>query len=199
MRLVEHELTDALSASRNTIRAVLQQLAREGLVTREPKNGTRATGSLLLPIDELSPFAARTLERRSLGCPPIVRDRLRLPLGWTVLMVESLMLENELPLGLAVSYIALDEEQSPDFDIDEPDVILLLERQLGLRIGGSQTTVGAVAADEQTAELIGVDIGAPLVWLEDVIEDENGQPRALSHLRLRGDRVAFSASAYRSA
>jgi GntR family transcriptional regulator len=114
-------------------------------------------------------------------------------------MVESLVLENELPLGLAVSYIALDEEQSPDFDIDEPDVILLLERQLGLRIGGSQTTVGAVAADEQTAELIGVDIGAPLVWLEDVIEDENGQPRALSHLRLRGDRVAFSASAYRSA
>jgi GntR family transcriptional regulator len=199
MRLVEHELTDALSASRNTIRAVLQQLAREGLVTREPKNGTRATGSLVLPIDELSPFAARTLERRSLGCPPIVRDRLRLPLGWTVLMVESLVLENELPLGLAVSYIALDEEQSPDFDIDEPDVILLLERQLGLRIGGSQTTVGAVAADEQTAELIGVDIGAPLVWLEDVIEDENGQPRALSHLRLRGDRVAFSASAYRSA
>ena len=153
----------------------------------------------MLPIDELSPFAARTLERRSLGCPPIVRDRLRLPLGWTVLMVESLVLENELPLGLAVSYIALDEEQSPDFDIDEPDVILLLERQLGLRIGGSQTTVGAVAADEQTAELIGVDIGAPLVWLEDVIEDENGQPRALSHLRLRGDRVAFSASAYRSA
>jgi GntR family transcriptional regulator len=199
MRLVEHELTDALSASRNTIRAVLQQLAREGLVTREPKNGTRATGSLVLPIDELSPFAARTLERRSLGCPPIVRDRLRLPLGWTVLMVESLVLENELPLGLAVSYIALDEEQSPDFDIDEPDVILLLERQLGLRIGGSQTTVGAVAADEQTAELIGVDTGAPLVWLEDVIEDESGQPRALSHLRLRGDRVAFSASAYRSA
>ena len=88
MRLVEHELTDALSASRNTIRAVLQQLAREGLVTREPKNGTRATGSLLLPIDELSPFAARTLERRSLGCPPIVRDRLRLPPG-LLLKVET--------------------------------------------------------------------------------------------------------------
>ena len=49
------------------------------------------------------------------------------------------------------------------------------------------------------AELVGVDIGAPLVWLEDVIEDENGQPRALAQLRLRGDRVAFSANAYRSA
>jgi GntR family transcriptional regulator len=210
MLLVERELTDALSASRNTVRAVLQQLAREGLVTREPKNGTRATGSLLLRIDELSPVAnfatepsstveARTLERRPLGCPPMVRDRLGLPLGWTVLMIESLVLENGMPLGLSVNYIALGEEQSPDFDIDEPDVILILERQLGIRIGGSQTTVGAVAADEQTAELVGVDVGAPLVWLEDVISDENGQPRALSQLRLRGDRVAFSANAYRSA
>lgn len=209
MFLGERELTEALSASRNTVRAVLQQLAREGLVTREPKNGTRATGSLLLRIDELSPVAqftnepstrvqARTLERRPLGCPPIVRDRLRLPVGWTVLMIESLVLENDLPLGLSVSYIALGEEQSPDFEIDEPDVIVILERQLGIRIGGSSTMVGAVAADEQTAQLVGVDVGAPLIWLEDVIEDESGQPRALSQLRLRGDRVAFSANARRS-
>ena len=199
MPLVERDLTDALSASRNTVRAVLQQLAREGLVTREPKNGTRATGSVLLPIDELTPIESRILECRLLGCPPLVRDRLRLPAGWTVLMIESLMLEDDLPLGLSVNYIALGEEQSPDFDIDEGDVIHILERQLGIRIGGSQTTVGAVAADEQTAELVGVEVGAPLIWLEDVIEDEDGQPRALSQLRLRGDRVAFSANAYRSA
>src|SRR6267154_3522146 len=199
MLLVERELTDALSASRNTVRAVLQQLAREGLVTREPKNGTRATGSVLLPIDELTPIESRILECRLLGCPPLVRDRLRLPAGWTVLMIESLMLEDDLPLGLSVNYIALGEEQSPDFDFDEGDVLHILERQLGIRIGGSQTTVGAVAADEQTAELVGVAVGAPLIWLEDVIEDEDGQPRALSQLRLRGDRVAFSANAYRSA
>jgi GntR family transcriptional regulator len=210
MLLVERELTDALSASRNTVRAVLQQLAREGLVTREPKNGTRARGSLLLRIDELSPLAqfasepsttveARTLECRPLGCPPLVRDRLRLPVGWTVLMIESLVLENEVPLGLSVSYIALGAEQSVDVNTDEGDVILILERQLGIRIGGSHTTVSAIAADEQSAELVGVEIGAPLIWLEDVIEDENGQPRALSQLRLRGDRISFSATARRSA
>jgi GntR family transcriptional regulator len=139
MRLVEHELTDALSASRNTVRAALQQLAREGLVTREPKNGTRSTGSLLVPIEELSPIAlfareststveTRALECRPLGCPPLVRDRLRLPAGWTVLMIESLVLENKLPLGIAVNYITLGKEQPIHFDIDEPDVILILER-----------------------------------------------------------------------
>lgn len=197
--LVEGELTDAMSASRSTVRAVLQQLAREGLVTREPKNGTRATGSLLLPIDELSPIQARTLESQLLGLPPMVRDRLCLPDGWTVLMIESLLLEDGLPLGLSVAYIALGEGQESDVNTDEPDVLLILERQLGISIGGSRTTVSAVAADAQCAELLGVEGGAPLIWLEDVIEDEHGQPRALSQLRLRGDRVAFSANARRSA
>ena len=208
MCLGERELTDALSASRNTVRAVLQQLAREGIVTREPKNGTRATGSILVPIDELNTLdqltsdpstrvVIRALECRPLGCPPMVRDLLRLPDGWTVMMIETLVLQAEQPIGLAVNYIAIGEDQPADFHIDEPDVLLILERQLGVRIGASSTTVGAVAADEQSAELLGLVVGAPVVWLEDVIEDDTGQPRALSQLRLRGDRVAFSATAYR--
>ncbi|MCV7149780.1 GntR family transcriptional regulator [Mycolicibacterium pyrenivorans] len=207
--LVERELTDALSASRSTVRAVLQQLAREGLVTREPKNGTRATGSLLLPIDELKtmaqlssepspPVESRTIECRPVGCPPLVRDRLRLPVDWNVLMIESLMMHDGLTIGLTVGYIAVSEDQSCGIDVEGQDVISILERQLGIRIGPSRTTVGAVAADEQTADLIGVDVGAPLIWLEDVIEDQNGQPRALSQLRLRGDRIAFSATARRT-
>jgi GntR family transcriptional regulator len=210
MFLVERELTDALSASRNTVRAVLQQLAREGLVTRGPKNGTRAAGSLLLHINELGPLAkfggtssarvkARTLECRPLGCPPLVSERLRLSTGCMVLMIEALLLQDDLPLGLSVSYIALGEEQSPGFIVDEPDVILILERQMGVRVRGSHTTIAAVAVDEQTAELVGVEVGAPMIWLEDIIEDEDGQPRALSQLRLRSDRIAFSAKAYRSA
>lgn len=210
MPLVEEELTDALSASRSTVRAVLQQLAREGLVTREPKNGTRATGSLLLPINELKPVVqlaiepysqveTRTLECRSIGCPPMVRDRLRLPVGLTVLMIENLMVQDGLPLGLSVGYIAIGEEHTAAFEADGQDVISILEDRLGIRIGAAHTTVGAVAADQQTAELLGIDVGAPLVFLEDLIADRDGQPRALSQLRLRGDRVVFSATARRSA
>lgn len=208
--LVERELTDALSASRSTVRAVLKQLAREGLVTREPKNGTRATGSLLLPIDELktmdqlarepsAPLETHTIDCRLVGCPPVVRDRLRLPAGWNVLMIESLMVHDGITIGVTVGYVAVSEGESQGMDVEGQDVIAILERQLGIRIGPSRTTVGAVTADEQTADLMGIEVGAPLIWLEDVLEDHNGQPRALSQLRLRGDRVAFSAMARRTA
>ena len=199
MPLVERELTDALSASRNTVRAVLQQLARDGLVTRGPKNGTQGTGSILLPFNELVPLLdARMLECRPIACPPMVRDRLRLPAGRTVIMIETLLLEDAEPVGLSVNYVALDEGQSPDFALDEPDVVLFIERKLGKTVMGSHTTAGAMAADAQTAELVGIDVGAPLLWVDDVIEDHHGQPLALSQLRLRGDRVAFSAYAARS-
>ena len=38
-------------------------------------------------------------------------------------MVESLMLQNDLPLGIQVNYIALGEEQSEDIRVDESDVL----------------------------------------------------------------------------
>lgn len=206
--LDENQLTDALSASRSTVRAVLQQLAREGLVTRGPRHGTRSTGALMLPATELrtvaqfscaAPVVAQTLDCRSLGRPAIVADRLLLREGSSILMIENLLVQNETPIGLTVDYIAVDNPQTAHVDAAGHDVISILEPQLGVRIGVSRTTVGAVAADEQTATLVDVDVGAPLVWLEDVIEDSTGQPQALSQMRFRSDRVAFHVTAQRSA
>jgi GntR family transcriptional regulator len=208
--LVEGELIDALSASRNTVRAVLQQLAKDGLVTRSPKRGTRSAGAVMLRINSLSPVnefggdssirtELKTLEYRTLGGLRMVRERLRLPPGWTVLMIESLLVQEKQPLGISVSYIALHPDQSRNLEIDEPDPLLFLERQLDVKITGSRTTIGATAADEQSAALVGVELGAPMIFLEDILEDASGQPRALSQFRMRSDRIAFTACASRSA
>lgn len=208
--LVEGELVDALSASRNTVRAVLQQLAKDGLVTRSPKRGTRSAKPLMLQLDQLGPAAGlggdtsirtqrKTLEYRTLGSLRIVHERLRLPADWTVLMIESLLIADHQPLGIAVSYIAQHPDQPRIQEISEPDPILFLERQLHVKVVGSRVTIGATAADDQCADLVGVDIGAPMIFLEDIIEDESGQPRALSQFRIRGDRIAFSACASRTA
>jgi GntR family transcriptional regulator len=210
--LVEGELTDALSASRNTVRAVLRQLAKDGLVTRSPKLGTRSTGAVMLRVNSVAPVAEfggdssirtelRTLEHQTLGCPRMVRERLAVPGDWTVLMVESLLVRENERLGIAVSYIALSPDLSgdlDDLDFVDPDPIVFLERHAGVRISESRTTIGATAADAQSADLVGVEVGAPMIFLEDILLDEEGQPRALSQFRMRSDRIAFRASAHRS-
>jgi GntR family transcriptional regulator len=206
--LVEGELMDALSASRNTVRAVLQQMAKDGLVTRSPKRGTQSAEQLLLKVNALSPVRElasastihtelRALEIQTVGCPRMVRERLALPTDFTVLMIEGLLTHCEVPMGITVSYIAL-TGQERDVVVDEPDAILFLEKRLGAKITSSRTTIGATAADAQSAELIGVEPGAPMIFLEDVLEDEKGRPRAISQFRLRSDRVAFQANAFRA-
>ncbi|WP_163893871.1 GntR family transcriptional regulator [Mycolicibacterium hippocampi] len=208
--LVEGELIDALSASRNTVRAVLQQLAKDGLVTRSPKRGTRSAAAVMLRINQLSPVREfggdasirtelKTLEYRTLGGLRLVRERLRLPSDWTVLMIESLLMQDTQPLGISVSYIAIHPDESRDLEFNEPDPLLFLERQLDVKITGSRTTIGATAADAQSAALVGVVLGAPMIFLEDILEDASGQPRALSQFRMRSDRIAFTACASRSA
>ncbi|MFI6934739.1 GntR family transcriptional regulator [Streptomyces sp. NPDC050287] len=209
--LVESELTESLSASRNTVRAVLQLLAKDGLVTRSPKRGTRSAPVTTLRINQIAPVEAfggeravhtqlRALDHQVMGCPGLVRERLELVGDWTVLMMESLVLRQELVLGILVSYVALSPEQSRDVVVDEPDAILFLERHFGVRIRGTKsTTIGATAADAQSARLVGVEVGAPMLFLEDVLEDEHGQARALSQFRLRSDLIAFQTHAVRSA
>lgn len=210
LSLAESDLIDALSASRNTVRAVLQQLAKDGLVTRSPKRGTRSAKSLMLRINNLAPVAEfggdtsirtqlKTLEYRTLGSLRIVGERLQLPADWTVLMVESLLVQETQPLGIVVCYLAQQPVAPHVTDIGEPDPILYLERHLHVRVARSRTTIGAIAADEQSAALVGLEVGAPMLFLEDILEDDTGQPRALSQFRMRSDRVAFTACARRPA
>src|SRR4051794_5222317 len=91
-RFVEEDLVDALSASRNTVRSVLQLMAKEGLVVRGPKIGTTVTGAMTLPIEELmtvgefdddAPFfrEGTITETAVIRAPDIVRQRLDLAPG----------------------------------------------------------------------------------------------------------------------
>ena len=73
----------------------------------------------------------------------------------------------------------------------------ILEDELDVRLGDSDVLLAAVECDTQTAGLLGVRVGSPIMWLEDLLHDEQGTPRALSQIRYRADRVTFSGRAHR--
>jgi GntR family transcriptional regulator len=207
-RLVEEDLVDTLSASRNTVRAVLRLLAEQGLVSRSPKVGTTVSSTVILPVNQVmtvpelpagTPYTShgRVLESAVIPAPTIVRARLRLAEGTKVLMIEGLVYFDGEPVCLSVSYIALDPGQPVEADVQVPDGLAFLEQRLQVSVGESTTTMGAVAADAQTAALMGLQPGVPLVWLEDLLRDVDGRARALCQYRFRSDRVAFTTSIHR--
>jgi GntR family transcriptional regulator len=204
--LVENDLVDSLSASRNTVRIVLQLLASEGLVNRGPKIGTTVRTSTVLPIDELRPISdwgaerptyGRVLESVVISAPAAVGRRLELPERAPLAVIETLALEDETPIALCVSYVGWPGPPGGRPVQDEPDIISLLERELEVCVGESDTTVAAMACDAQTAALLEIHEGEPLLFLEDLLRDLDGRPRALSQIRYRADRVWMSARSHR--
>lgn len=205
--LVESELVDSLSSSRNTVRSALQRLAQEGLVTRGPKVGTTVRGSTILPFTDLlttrdKELAYRMhdegLETSIIPAPGLVRKWLHLPPGSSVAVMERLVYQDGTPVGLSIAYVGLTAEHVEQLGGRQPpDVISFLENDLNVRLGRCETTVAAVGCDAETASQLGIPEGSPMLWLEDFMSDEDGHPRAICQLRYRGDRLAFGGTASR--
>jgi GntR family transcriptional regulator len=212
----EGDLADSLSASRTTIRTALRVLAGEGWLTRRQHYGTHRRPMVVMPLDRLIsipefpavrqthpelipvPIEARLLETREMTAPQLVCDLLQLPADGVVLATDSLLVQADEPIGLVTSYVALAEDERGRIVGPDPDVVTILEGQLGVEIGASSTLIGAVSADPETAALLGIASGSALSWLRDVVCDAQGRPRALQHTRMRGDRTTFTVTTSRS-
>jgi GntR family transcriptional regulator len=207
-QLVEEELICSFSASRNTIRIVLQLLAAQGLVSRGPKVGTISSASTVLPLDEVMPIPdqnerqsmhGQVLESLVIPAPAVVASRLQIPEGAPVAMIEGLVIADQTPIALSVSYVALPSGlgERERFGRSDPDPIAFLEQQLHVDVVSSDAVVAAIACDEQSAELLELSEGDPILFCQDLFRDEKGRPRAITQTRYRGDRVTMSATARR--
>jgi len=129
--------------------------------------------------------------------PELLRSWLSLDAGASIAVIERLMVQDTSVVGLSVSYVPITADQHANVGATCKDVIAFLEEDLGVSIGECGTIVSAAACDPETAKLLEVPEGAPIIWLEDLIQDADGRIRAIHQLRYRGDRVAFSAIARR--
>lgn len=201
--LVEDDLVRRLSASRNTVRVVLRLLASQGLVSRRPKIGTTVRDSLVLSLDEVKPLSdwegmhARVLESFVIPAPELVGQRLGLGENAPLAVLETLILVDSTPVGLSTNYVGWHRESEEDAPNWEPDIVPFLEEQLEVCVSGSDTMVSALAADSQTAALLEMNEGEPILFLEDLLFDVDNQPRALSQMRFRADRISMSGRASR--
>jgi GntR family transcriptional regulator len=200
--LSERDLVRTYSASRNTVRRVLQVMAAEGLVTRGPKVGTTVESSTVLSIGELhplsqwskgTPLTGKVLDVSMRPAFPAIADRLELPAGSSVAVIEGLVLQAGVPLAIFVSYAGLTAEQARELGQAGLSLISYLEDRLGVEVTQSETTISALTADEQTAQLLGIRPNAALLSIEDLLCDEAGRPWAFCQIRCRGERVVLSA------
>lgn len=173
--------------SRITAKRAMDELAREGLVTRERGRGT--TVSYSMPpssvsadfyglMENLIAIGATTsvevLSFEYLPVPANVGDALGLEPGALVQRAERRRSKDDRPFSHIVTYIPEDIGRTFDRqDLTDQPILKLIERS-GRAVADADQSVTAVVADDLTSVILDVPQGAPLLQVKRVVRDKNG-------------------------
>jgi GntR family transcriptional regulator len=209
-QLIEDALMRSLWTSRNAIRAALQMLADEGLVSRRPRFGTTVIGQVaLVPAEELMPLPTtqpgrgrvrvRQLESRRVPISSVVADRLALRDDSLVLTEQLTFIDDE-PVSLRTGYLVTDlspsqvENRLRVIDARHVPSAIAFAQFFGVPCSRVESTVEAIRGEPDTCAALGIPAGSPVLFRESVHLDGDGKPRMLVHTHYRGDRIALSSA-----
>ncbi|GIU92965.1 MAG: phosphonate metabolism transcriptional regulator PhnF [Acidimicrobiia bacterium] len=199
----EPEICEHFQLSRTTVRQALAEMEAEGLILREKGRGTFVAPTfpelwflqsshgfydeaarkghqvssrvLRCEVTELPSFAAEALQLEP-GTPGLVLERLRWVDGRVVMYVVNYLLES---LADCVK----------GADLEGGSLYRALAGAKGLTPAGGRRVVEAITAEEELAELLEVDEGSPLLFVESVAWDEEQVPFEFYRAWHRADRT----------
>ncbi len=200
----ENDLSKSYGVSRVTTRAVLAQLANEGLLYRVQGVGTFVSEPKIThtPISYMGvreqlermglSSSTRLLEASRTECPPQVAEKMHIPAGAEVFLIRRLRYAEDIPFSLHVSYIPA----AFCADLDRKDLVgkqlcVILNEEYGFLRRTVVETLEAHPAARQEARALDVKTGSPLLVLEDVIQDAAGTVFEYTKIFFRGDKVKF--------
>jgi GntR family transcriptional regulator len=207
----EPELCKMFDVSRTVIRQALTELMYEGLIVRAKGRGTfvaepkimenlaqKLTGFYQDMADHGNPPVSRVLTQRIIPANAKVAGFLNLPSNTLVLEIERLRFVKDEPIVLVTTYLPYDRcVDLLEADLTRQSLYGIMEQHLGLVISRGHRTLEAVPANQREAELLQVEMGAPLMLLDSVSYLDDGTPIEYYHALHRGDRSRFEAELVR--
>lgn len=203
----EHELQDTFRLSRTTVRQAMQELEREGFVTRHRGRGTfvahpravhcpepRASYSDYLIAQGIKP-GWRVLTAEVTAAPLDVAARLQIASGAPVFHSRRLRLADDTPLGYLEAWVPagrLGAAEQLDLGGGGGDGSLDYLRPTGLLAESrAERTLAACPACEAEATLLALPVGAPVLKIERRLVGADGRVIEDFCATYRGDRFRY--------
>jgi GntR family transcriptional regulator len=207
----ELSLMGQFGVARVTIRRALEQLASEGLISREPGRGTRplvgartiaktrsASGQkahLTGLLENLVSMGMRTtvsvLEVETLPASSSVAGALQLSPGTPVQKAVRVRSTREGPLSHITTYVPHAIAQHfGRRELAKKPILVLLEES-GVKVGRAHQTISARLADVQVATHLNMAVGSALLAVRRLIYDDQERPIQWLHGLYRPDRYEY--------
>ena len=206
----ELALMAQFGVARVTIRRALEQLASDGLITREAGRGTwpvdskpgggaaasarhaNLTGLLENLVSMSLNTSVKVLEVKGISASISVADALQIEMGSEVQKAVRVRSTREGPLSHITTYVPQLLAQSfGRRELSKKPILVLLEES-GIRVGRAHQTISARLADTGVAQHLDVSVGTALLAVHRLIYDENDRPVQWLHGLYRPDRYEYS-------
>lgn len=207
----ELALMHQFGVARVTVRRALEQLAAEGLISREPGRGTRSLVGEAAPaqapaadgqrthlnglLENLVTMSLHTTVRvltvETIGAPGAVAEALQVPPGAPVQKAVRVRSTREGPLSHITTYVP--GEIARRFGRKElaTKPILVLLEESGVKVGRAHQTVSARLADTEVARHLDLAVGSALLAVRRLIYDAQERPVQWLHGLYRPDRYEY--------
>lgn len=201
----EAVLCDTYHVSRITIRKAIEELVREGALTRIPRRGTFVASNKfhneLLSVSGFSEFShqlgmipnSRILRSEVLEATEDVARYLQIKMGSPVLELERLMYVDDRPLFYDIAHYSL--IRFPDLEKKlalNASTYKILSEEYSTQIVSNDKEIQVIGATKEYAKLLECDIGANLFRIMKVAFDANDDPVHLSTFMCETNRVTLT-------
>jgi GntR family transcriptional regulator len=212
----EQAFQQQFGVARVTVRRALEQLAAEGLISRQPGRGTLPTASAAStaqsPTRDGQPYKAqkaqltgllenlvsmglatsvKVLDLSTITAPPDVAQALQIADGEAVQKAVRVRSTKAGPFSHITTYIP--EAIGAHFgrkELAKKPILLLLE-EAGVQVGRAEQTISAKLADTQLAQHLDVAVGTALLAVRRLIFDVQERPVQWLHGIYRPDRYEY--------
>ncbi|KQL52822.1 transcriptional regulator [Heyndrickxia shackletonii] len=201
----EAELCEIYNVSRITIRKAIEELVKDGTLTRIPRRGTFvATNKFqneLLSVSGFSEFShqlgmipnSRILRSDVIPATKEVAERLKVEEGSPILELERLMYVNDRPLFYDIAHYSLIHFPNLEKKIaGDESTYKILHEEYGTEIVSNDKIIDVIGATPEYAKLLECDIGANLFRILKIAFDSNDEPVHLSTFMCETNRVTLT-------
>jgi GntR family transcriptional regulator len=203
------DLSEIWGVSRMTVRQALQELARRGVLYTIPRRGTfvALNPKIEPPVDNLYGFTEAFSQHGqhpsslvvSVGVIPAVKnvcEALLVEPGTPVIQIVRVRMINGQALGIERSHLKKADFAGLElFDWSGVSLYSTLRNQYHVDLDHAYHSIEAAEADSESAKLLGVRIGFPVVLVERFTYTSGNQPVEYVTSVYRSDRVRFKIGA----